>query len=136
MIADVDGGPCIFCAACGAWCTTKPKHLREQCVGRSGRTAGGLAALRRFREGYVPDCGSEAGRRIHAVEALHGDAAALWSEVSLAKRSDVVVKHFVDNDVRRAASLPPLMSRSQVSAAARRLLDGFREARSADGHGW
>jgi hypothetical protein len=26
MIADVDGGPCLLCVACGAWCTTKPKN--------------------------------------------------------------------------------------------------------------
>ena len=26
-VADVDGGPCLFCAACGAWCTTKPRDF-------------------------------------------------------------------------------------------------------------
>ena len=37
MVADVDGGPCLFCAACGAWCTTQPRNLKVPCGGRNGR---------------------------------------------------------------------------------------------------
>ena len=70
MVADVDGGPCLFCAACGAWCTSKPRNLKDQCRGRSGRAAGGLAALKRFRAGYVPDCGESKDTRVHALEPL------------------------------------------------------------------
>ena len=71
MNADVDGGPCLFCAACGAYCTVKPKHLLDKCPGKAARQAGGLAALKRFRAGYAPTCGELIGRKVHGVQPLH-----------------------------------------------------------------
>ena len=35
--ADVDGGPCLLCVACGAYATTKPKDLLHRCKGMAGR---------------------------------------------------------------------------------------------------
>jgi len=104
MVADIDGGPCTFCAACGSWCTSKPRDLLLPCVGRRGRTAAGLAALVKFRKGFVPDCGDRCGRRVHAVEALHGGANELWAGVPLAERSCWVLRHA---STMRAASEPP-----------------------------
>jgi hypothetical protein len=104
MVADVDGGPCSFCAACGSWCTSKPRDLQLPCVGRSGRTAAGLAALVKFRKGLVPDCGDRRGRRVYAVEALHGGARELWASVPLPERSCRALRHA---STLRAASEPP-----------------------------
>ena len=86
MVADVDGGPCTFCAAFGARCTAQPKELRSLCQGRKGSTTAGLAALVKFRSGLVPDCGGKCGRRVHAVEALHRGAMAHWASVPLPDR--------------------------------------------------
>ena len=36
MVAEVDGGPCLFCATCGAWCTIKPRNLTVRCSRRLG----------------------------------------------------------------------------------------------------
>ena len=36
MVADVDGRPCLFCAVCGAWCTSKPMDLFLPCGPRRG----------------------------------------------------------------------------------------------------
>jgi hypothetical protein len=93
MVADVDGGPCIFCAACGAWCTTKPRDLLLPCGGRRARSAAGLAAPTRLCKEYVPDCGEARARRVHAVEALHCDATAHWARVPLSDRSCQQVRH-------------------------------------------
>jgi hypothetical protein len=86
MVAGVDGGPCLFCATCGVWCTTKPRDLLLPCGGRGGRTPDGLAALVRLRNGFAPDCGEWRGRRVHAVEALHGVALEHWSSVPMSDR--------------------------------------------------
>ena len=126
MVADVDGGPCLFCAACGAWCTTKPQNLRLPCGGRGTREAAGMAALRRFREGYVPDCGDSRGRRVHAVEQLCAGAAQHWNNVPLPKRSDAIARHFAESDIARANSLPPLGTRSTREEKVRYLLQACR----------
>ena len=78
MAADVDSGPCVFCAACGAWCTSKPRDLLQPCGGRMGRTAAGMATLVKFRNGLVPDCGDRKGRRVYGVCALQSGAAPHW----------------------------------------------------------
>jgi hypothetical protein len=108
MVADVDGGPCLFCAACGAWCTTKPRDLLLPCGGSSARSAAGLAALTRLRRGYVPDCGEWRGRRVHAIEALHSGATAHWSSVPLPDRCCRTVRHErVDGGKARTRSASP-----------------------------
>jgi hypothetical protein len=110
MVADVDGGPCTFCAACGAWCTSKPRDLLLPCVGRSARSAAGLAALTRLRKGYVPDCGEWRGRRVHAVEALNGGAAALWASVPVSERSCGMLRQAnADDGARRSGCCSPAL---------------------------
>ena len=64
----------MFCAACGAYCTLKPKSLRCKCPGRDARLAAGLAALKRFKAGYAPNCPEYDGRRVHGVQPLHQSA--------------------------------------------------------------
>ena len=114
MIAVVDDGPCLFSTACGACCTTEPKKHRLSCGGRWSREAAGTAALQRFREEYVPDCGDARGRhrRVHAKESLHDRARKLWESVSLLRRSEIIARHFVDRDIARASSLAPDVSQS------------------------
>ena len=75
----------MFCAACGAYCTVKPKNLRLMCPGKDGREAGGLAALKRFRAGYAANCGEYVGRRVHDVRPLHQAASDQWGMVPLAR---------------------------------------------------
>ena len=104
MVADVDGGPCSFCAACGSWSTSKPRDLLSPRTGRKGGTAAGLAALVKFRRGLVPDCGGECGRRVHAVEALHSRAASHWADKKASEGRGGVVRRV---SAQRAASEPP-----------------------------
>jgi hypothetical protein len=126
MVADVDGGPCLFCAACGAWCTTKPVNLKEPCGGRDGRGSAGTAALRRFREGYVPDCGESRDRRVHAVEPLYAGAKEMWNTFPLPRRSGVLAQYFLDRSVERAASLPPPSSWNELREKAKYLVQACR----------
>lgn len=87
MVADVQGAPCAFCAACGAWCITKPRVLLLPCLGRTGRTTAALAALTRFRSGFVPDCGGKVARKVYAILPLHSEAADLGASIPLEERS-------------------------------------------------
>ena len=122
MVADADGGPCLLCAACRAWCTTKPRNLQVPCVGSSGRVAAGFAALKRSRAGYVPDCGESRGRRVHAVEPLHAWAREIWNTVPLPRRNGVLARRFVDRNVERAVSLPPASSNNELRVVVRYLV--------------
>ena len=98
----MDGGPCLFCAACGSWCTTKPRNLTVRCNGRSGREAAGLAALKSFRQGYVPDSGEPRARRVHGVQPLHAGAVDLWASVPLPKCIVPNVQPAMERDVALA----------------------------------
>ena len=53
--ADVAGGPCFLCLACGAWATTQPRRLLAQCKGQMARTRAGAEALRAFERGRLPE---------------------------------------------------------------------------------
>ena len=44
-----------------------------------GRELAMVVALKRFRAGYVPDCGNARGRRVHDVQQLHASAGELWN---------------------------------------------------------
>ena len=65
----------MFCVACGAHCTVKPKNLGLKCPGRDGRQAGGVAALK---------------RKVHGVQPLHQAALDHWGLVPLARRGEVL----------------------------------------------
>ena len=54
-LADVGGGPCFACLACGAWGTTQPRGLLRACKGAAARTSGGRQALRSFAKGELPE---------------------------------------------------------------------------------
>ena len=80
-VGDVDGGPCVLCVACGAWCRLRPKLLLEACRGKAGREAAGTTALKRFKLGYLPSDGADGAaplRRVDGVRPLSEDAVAHW----------------------------------------------------------
>jgi hypothetical protein len=80
-VADVDGGPCVLCVACGAWCRQRPRKLTEWCKGRAGREAAGGTALGRFKQGYLPSDGLDVTalqRRVDGVRPLTAQAVAHW----------------------------------------------------------
>jgi hypothetical protein len=66
--ADVDGGPCLQCVACGAYATTKPKDLLHRCKGMAGRGPAGAYVLKCFARGRLPATG-EVVRGIWSLEA-------------------------------------------------------------------
>jgi ribonuclease HI len=80
-VADVDGGPCVLCVACGAWCRLRPRKLSESCKGKAGREAAGSVALARFKQGFLPSDGRDGAalqRRVHGVRPLSAQAVAHW----------------------------------------------------------
>ena len=104
MIADVDGGPCLLCAACGAYCTVKPRNLRFPCPGREARHPAGLAALKQFRAGYAPNCDEYKGRRVHGVQPLHRAALDHWGQLPLVRHTEFTAKYFVNAYIARCSS--------------------------------
>ena len=84
-----------------------PRELLPPCGGRDRRAAAGLAALTRFKNGFVPDCGDWCGRRVHAVEALHGEALRLWNGVPLPSRCCRLARQPSDVGIGRTTSVSP-----------------------------
>ena len=94
----------FFCAACGAWCTTKPRNLLSRCTGRMGRSLAGTAALKRFRRGLLPECGDGVDHKVHAMEAVHSSAMQQWNQVPLPRRSEAIAVDLISRNVRRQMS--------------------------------
>ena len=80
-VGDVDGGSCVLCVVCGAWCRLRPRLLLEECRGMAGREAAGAAALKRFKQGYLPSDGAGGAapmRRVDGVRPVSAAAVAHW----------------------------------------------------------
>ena len=133
MIADVDGGPCLFCAVCGAYCTVKPRNLLEACPGRAGRQPAGLAALKRFRAGYAPSCGDLIGRKLHGVQPLHAAALDQWNQVPLARRSEVLARDASSRLADDDRAPPRVLSQTDVNVRVARLLEACRAGPIVEG---
>ena len=102
-----------------------PPPNRSTCYPRAlaarGREVAGTAALKKFRDGYLPDSGESRGPRVHAVEALHREAKRWWKQILL-MRSEPNHLHFVDSGIDRANTLPPQLSQDSLRARVQYLL--------------
>jgi hypothetical protein len=115
-VGDVDGGPCVLCVVCGAWCRLRPKLLLEECRGMAGREAAGLTALKRFKQGYLPSDGTDGGaptRRVDGVRPLSAKAVAHWECWREPARHDLA--SWREAAKVRASSCPTLTLREKVA---------------------
>lgn len=113
-VGDVEGGPCMLCVACGAWCRLRPVLLLEPCRGRAGRVAAGAEALKRFKQGYLPsDHAREQWKRVDGVYPFSAKAIAHWDSWREPARHELA-------SWRRAATaeqVSAMRGRSEASAA-------------------
>ena len=67
----------MLCAVCGAWCRLRSKLLLEQCQGMAGRTAAGVSAHQRTKQGYLPSDGADDAAPLCRVDGVRPVRAAV-----------------------------------------------------------
>ena len=92
---------------------------------RDGRQAGGLAALKRFRAGYAPNCGEYVGRKVHGVQPLHQAALDHWGLVPLARRGEVLARAASSLAVAADSRPPRVLSQAVVNERVAWLVDAL-----------